>query len=275
MDCSQISITTNEISQDVMTALEIGTSWGIRHFELKRVMDRRVPDVDASCVIRMKEALVRLEADVVSVSPGLFMGVEVGTEKARQHAGPLLDESIAFAEEFGARLLICWGFARPALAAPGAPPPQEVVDVLGVVAARAASAGLTVVIENGPSDWTNAPPSMLNVLDRVGADNLKLAWDPANYSPLGAVPYPDAYRLIADHVAHMHLKDVARLGPLDPMGHDYRVVGEGVIDWCGQLRGLAEAGYEGYLNIETHHGPFVAKSRANLEAILSIIAEVT
>ena len=275
MDCSQICITSNEISQDFYTALEIGTSWGIRHFELKKVMNARVPDLDEGTVKRMKEELPRFDADVVCISPGMFMGVEIGTEKAKEQAGPVLDRTIAFAEGFGARLLICWGFARPEGTDPEATAPQEVIDVLGDVASRAGKAGMTMVIENGPKDWTNAPPGMLDVLGRVGAENLKLNWDPANYSPTGGTPYPDAYEQIAEHVAHVHLKDVAQLGPLDPMGHDYRVIGQGVIDWQGQLQALADNGYEGYLDIETHRGPFVANSHGNFDALTDMLSKVS
>ena len=274
MDASRISITSNEISQDFMTAVEIGTSWGIHHYELKKVMNARVPDLEDAAIKRMKEELDRFEADVVSVSPGLFMGVEAGSETARTQAGPVLDRSLAFAQRFGARVLICWGFVRPEGTPPDASAPQEVIDALGRVAARAQDAGLLVVIENGPQDWTNAPAGMLDVLTRVGSDNLRLAWDPGNYTPLGQVPYPDAYREIAPYVSHLHLKDVAQIGPLDPRGRDYRVIGEGVIDWQGQLQALADNGYDGYLNIETHHGPFVAKSRGNWEALKGMLEKV-
>ena len=95
MDVSQISITTNEISDDFVTALEIGTSWGIRHFELKNILGRRVPDIDDAYVNRMKKELNIFGADIAAVSPGMFMGTEVGSDKAKLQATELLEKTIA------------------------------------------------------------------------------------------------------------------------------------------------------------------------------------
>jgi len=54
-------------------------------------------------------------------------------------------------------------------------------------------------------------------------------------------------------VAHVHVKD----GVKDPATAEARVVpvGEGVIDWQGQLRELLAKGYEGYVSLETHWRP--------------------
>jgi len=275
MNTPQIAITTNEISQDFVTAVELGTSWGIRHFELKRVLNSRVPDVDEGYVKRMQDELKRFDADVVSVSPGLFLGVEVGTEKAREQAGDLVDRSIPFAELFDVRILVCFGFARPEGVGRDEPAPQEVIDVLGGVAARVAAAGMTVVIENDPNSWTNTGDNIADVLHRVGATNLGLNWDPGNYATMGLDPFPDAYGQVADSVMHLHVKDVVAIGAQDPMGHHWRTVGEGAIDWAGQIRALAQADYQGYLVIETHHGPFVAKSHQNCVELKEMISEAT
>ncbi len=56
---------------------------------------------------------------------------------------------------------------------------------------------------------------IFDVLSRVKADNLKLNWDPANYCQTGLVPFPDAYEVVRDYVAHVHVKNVIVMGAFE------------------------------------------------------------
>jgi sugar phosphate isomerase/epimerase len=52
------------------------------------------------------------------------------------------------------------------------------------------------------------------------------------------------------------------------------VVGEGEIDYRGQVRALRESGYTGYLSLETHYtgaGSKEASSRVCLEGLIKLV----
>ena len=51
-------------------------------------------------------------------------------------------------------------------------------------------------------------------------------------------------------------------------------IGEGDIDWRGQLTALRRDGYDGFYTIETHFRPKVAGSKACHEALARMLIEV-
>jgi sugar phosphate isomerase/epimerase len=79
----------------------------------------------------------------------------------------------------------------------------------------------------------------------------------------GEQAFPDGYRKIPiKRIVHVHAKDCVvenhkpTWGPLGQMG---------VIDWKGQIRALAEDGYNGYISLETHWpGPGGNKHEASM-----------
>jgi sugar phosphate isomerase/epimerase len=90
----------------------------------------------------------------------------------------------------------------------------------------------------------------------------------------GESPFPMGYEAVKDFVTHVHVKDAAvRPGAAKP---EWTVVGEGQIDYKGQIAALRAAGYSGYLSLETHYsgpGGKEASSRACLQGLQNLLAE--
>jgi L-ribulose-5-phosphate 3-epimerase len=89
--------------------------------------------------------------------------------------------------------------------------------------------------------------------------NLKVVWDPANAYVSGETPFPDGYRrLPVERIAHVHAKD-CRVEGHRPI---WCALGEGGIDWKGQIRALADDGYKGWISLETHwQGPAATSAK--------------
>ena len=51
-------------------------------------------------------------------------------------------------------------------------------------------------------------------------------------------------------------------------------LGEGVIDWRGQVRALLRNGYKGFFTIETHHRPLVQASRKCVETFRRMVVDL-
>ncbi|MCD6168993.1 MAG: hypothetical protein J7J76_00325 [Candidatus Latescibacteria bacterium] len=55
----------------------------------------------------------------------------------------------------------------------------------------------------------------------------------------------------------------------------YLPVGEGDVDWQGQLGALLREGFDAHYSIETNHGPRVSASQACLESLRNMLLEIT
>jgi L-ribulose-5-phosphate 3-epimerase len=100
------------------------------------------------------------------------------------------------------------------------------------------------------------------LLQAVAHPNLKVVWDPANAYVSGETPYPDGYRRMPpERIAHVHAKD-CRVDGNRPV---WCALGDGGIDWKGQIRALADDGYRGWISLETHWpGPGGDKHEASV-----------
>ena len=141
-------------------------------------------------------------------------------------------------------------------------PSPLVIEALREAGRLAAADGVRLAIENGVAHVAGSARSMANVLDVVGMENVGANWDPGNAWPwdpdLDAAP-----TILGDRIFNIHVKDTTiREGK---RVHDS--VGNGSIDWKGQMDLLKGIGYAGPVVIETHCTPSVEKSRENLDIL--------
>jgi sugar phosphate isomerase/epimerase len=78
-----------------------------------------------------------------------------------------------------------------------------------------------------------------------------VVWDPANALVAGEIPFPEGYRRLPPaRVGHVHAKD-CRIENGCPV---WQPLGEGSVDWKGQVAALEADGYGGWISLETHWG---------------------
>lgn len=278
----KMAVVTDELSDDLETALELAAEMGLRHVELRGVGGRRVPRLDPYWRKRLPDLLARFQMRVVAISPGLFkiplpepvpegfqvlrwQDLEESARERRQasvladHRTALLQESIAFAQELGCRVIVAFGIVK----APGATViPPIVPQALAEAAREAGRAGVILAVENEHICWADSGERTAALVRQIGSPALRINWDPGNAFSAGERPYPDGYTAVRGLVAHVHVKDARRTGP-----DSYEWAIDGEIDWTGQLQALVADGYDGYLVVETHVRPKVAAVRATLRRI--------
>lgn len=127
---------------------------------------------------------------------------------------------------------------------------DRIVDALGELAEQGRRHGVVIGIENEHACNIASGEEAGRVMRAINHPNLKVVWDPANARVAGELrPFPDGYRqLPAGSIVHVHAKDVAVEGHKST----WLKIGEGEIDWPGQVRALVEDGYTGYISLETH-----------------------
>jgi sugar phosphate isomerase/epimerase len=182
----------------------------------------------------------------------------------------LLEHCAEAAQFFGTGLIRVFSFWRRSVLTPE----QEdaIVDAFSEPAAIAESAGLVLGLENEHACILGTGAQTARVLERINSPHVRAIWDPGNAFFDGERPYPAGYEAIKPFIAHVHVKD-ARVDEATGKP-EWTVVGEGQIDWVGQIAALRESGYAGYLSLETHyqgHGTKEASSRVCLEGLKRLV----
>jgi sugar phosphate isomerase/epimerase len=123
----------------------------------------------------------------------------------------------------------------------------EVVDRLRKLMMIAADfPKITILHENEKEIFGDTPERCLKLFEAINTSQFKLAFDPANFVQCDVVVYQDAFRLLKDRIAYVHVKDARFI--------DHNVVPAGYGD--GQLKeiltDLIRMNYFGFISIEPH-----------------------
>jgi L-ribulose-5-phosphate 3-epimerase len=261
----RLGVLTDEISQDLDSALAVCEELGLREVELRSVAGRNVVEHDRASLRAVRDALAAggFGCPVIA-SPFL-------KTPPHQVDWDTLERSFDVAHLVEAGMVRTFSWLRDG---EDAEAEKRLVEVLAGALERTAAAGLRLVLENEHACTVATGAEAGRVLRALPDDCFGLIWDPGNEARMGSIPYPDGYAQVRHRVAHVHVKDADRDGR-------WVRVGAGVIDYPGQLAALAADGYTGCLSIETHYslGPDGGE-RATRECVaalrdLAAEAEVT
>jgi sugar phosphate isomerase/epimerase len=277
----RLGVTTEEISEDLATALTFVTSFGLRWVEIRKLGGIYATELPLP---EIKRARALLDAHKVRLSvfdtalfkcdlPGLTSGRKDEFPFAAQEG--LLDRALERAPLLGSRYLRIFTFWRagdPAAAF------AQALPYLRKACDKARAAGLTLLVENlaGANVATSADAARL--LAAVPTPTLGLAWDPNNaYCADEAAPFPAGLaQLDQRRIHHIHLRDAAWVEgdpAVSPRACRWLPVGKGKIDNAGLLRALAQRGYAGTLSLETHYQrPDKNKALASRESLEGLLA---
>jgi len=282
----KLAVITDEISQDLAHSLAVAREMNLDGVELRSSWGKNIVDFSDSEVDKTLNLLQRFELTAVAISSPLFKvhrpgagGIVTGDTFMAEGKSPedhldMIPRLIELAGKFSAPVVRCFSFWREATVG------QETLRDISRYLSRALEifkgSGVTVALENEHETNLGTAASCRPVLERLGPEGLGFVWDPGNALVAGENPYPDGYELVKEFIVHVHLKDLR----LDPSGKPvWLPIGEGAIDYAGQLKALLDDGYTGYLSLETHYVPENGDkelgTRRSLEGLRRLIEEVT
>lgn len=265
---------TDEFAPDLETAVRSMAEIGMTGAELRMVSGKNIVDLTDGELDNVIALVRRHGMEIVSIASPLlkcvlpdapevdprfqqdsFAAVHTVDDQPR-----LAERTFAIANRAGARIIRVFSYWRTV-------EPEKVFDrvvnALGELAVKAAPHGLTIGLENEHACNIATGAETARVLAAVDHPNLKVVWDPANAYVAGErEPFPDGYRKLPPaRIAHVHAKDCR----VDGHKAIWLEIGDGVIDWKGQVRALVEDGYKGWISLETHWaGPDGDKRMASL-----------
>jgi sugar phosphate isomerase/epimerase len=127
---------------------------------------------------------------------------------------------------------------------------------------------MRLAIENEPGFWADTGVNTRRLITDVASPALGANWDACNAYGTTERPFPEGYEAIKDVIVNVHVKDTLKGALIQCVP-----VGEGVIDWKGQMRALMHDRLVSHVTIETHCLPLVEKSRQNVETLRRIMQE--
>lgn len=259
-----IGIVSDEVNNDFERAVNLCTQWGVHRFELRRSWGKRFPNFDREALERIKSIRKHYGIKITAVSPGIFK-TTLSSEDLDYHRTTLLQKTMDMAEALEVDRIIIFGIERSQSDEPE--DLTKVIDIIGETALKAGSRGFQVLMENEPGWWADTSKNTYTILSQLEDTGLMLNWDPGNLFNAGEEDYREGYELLKGYIRNVHVKD-----PKRKVGKNvYVPVGEGDIDWRGQLLALKEDGYSGNIVIETHCRPREESSKSSIEYVKKII----
>ncbi|MFC2075506.1 sugar phosphate isomerase/epimerase family protein [candidate division KSB1 bacterium] len=276
-----LAVISDEIDQDLEHSLAVCRELGLDGIELRTAWGVNLVDMDKGSIERAAALIDRYKLPVVAIASPLFKvhrrsGEEgmVGDTFFASGAGPeehleMIPKLVDLCRTFRTGIVRCFSFWRePELTTEAV---EEIAEYLAEALKRFRGSGVVLALENEQETNLGTAAHCRPVLEKLAGDGLKLVWDPGNALVAGENPFPEGYGLIKDHVAHVHLKDVI-IGPGPSPA--FVPIGDGHIDYRGQLQALADDGYEGYLSLETHYVPEGGDKEAGTRAALAGLRDV-
>ncbi len=260
----ELGIVSDEIAADFRTAAGHGISWGITRYEIRCLASGRVPDVNMAEWEDAVAAAREHGLTITALSPGILKHSLDRSDDLERELRETLPRTIDCAWQCGAGLIIVFGVQRSKAETAG--DHSRVVDLLRRAADAAESAGMRIAIENEPGFHCDTGAATRAIIDEVGSPALGANWDPCNAYGTEEIPYPDGYAAIKPVILNVHAKDTARGSLIQCVP-----VGEGAIDWEGQIRALVADAIVPHVTIETHCLPLVEQSAKNVRTLRSLL----
>lgn len=257
----KLAAITDEISQDFEHALDVLSEYGGTGAELRGLWGTNIADLDQDQAERAKKALKQRGIEVCCLASPFYKCDLYSDEAAvagRMHLAQarryddqfeLLDRLITLADFFETRMIRIFTFWRRQEM--NAEIEQRIIEAVASAVEVAERRNVVLCLENEHACYVGTGAETARVVSAIPSECLAVCWDPGNALAAGEVPYPDGYLAVRDRIAHVHVKDAV----LKDGKPEWCVVGSGIIDYRGHLSALHDAGYKGYVSLETHYIP--------------------
>ncbi len=272
----QLSVITDEISQDFEHALDVMLEYDVRAAELRGLWNVNIGELSEPLAVRAKEALKARDMKVSCLSTPIFKcdlftdsseakgPMHLATSRGMEEQQDLLMRCIHWAHWFDTPLLRIFTFWRQG--AVTSEIEKRIAEALNGITRIAEKEGVILALENEHACFIGTGAETRHLVSQLQSPAIQVCWDAGNAFFAGERPYPDGFQAVKPWLKHIHIKDAYRNANGKPV---WCVVGEGEIDYVGQFAELKEMNYTGYLSLETHYIPDGGTSEAGSRACLA------
>jgi sugar phosphate isomerase/epimerase len=232
----------DEIDEDPRVQIAVLQSLGANHLELRSAWGINVVDFSTDQLQAIGTVLADREMRVSAIaSPVGKVDVTVPVEAELARLG----RAIVAAQSLDCRYIRIFSFFR----APGVDVGSirdGVLTRMRALADLAEKEGVILLHENEKDIYGDVPARVLDLIESVGSDALRVAWDSANFVQVGVRPFTEGYRMLRPHLEYLQVKDaIASTGEVTPAGE-----GDGQL--LETITALRDDGYSGFASLEPH-----------------------
>ncbi len=233
----------DEISPELDEQLETLAEESISYMELRSVWNTNVLDLTDEELDRIRSRIAEIGIRISSI------GSPIGKVPVTDPFGPHLERfrrALHAGDVMEAPYIRVFSFFIPEGQEP-AKYREEVLERMGVMAAEAEDAGVTLLHENEKEIYGDVPNRCVDILTCVGSPALRAAWDAANFVQCGVThPYKEGYASLRPYIEYVHVKDaLSGSGKVVPAGE-----GDGQLPET--LSALRASGFDGFFSLEPH-----------------------
>ena len=283
----RVAVINDEISDDFDHACSVASNdFGLQWIEIRGMWKKNITALDANELAEAKRILAKNNLRVTDIASPLFKVDWPGAplSKLSEHRDQfhaetdfkkqdaMLEHCIELVKTFSTDRIRCFDFWRLDDVKPYR---AAINDKLRTAAKRCAKDNVVLVLENEMACNTATGAEAAATLAAVTEPNFMLNWDPGNAATFpDSVPYPKGYEGLPKHrIGHCHAKSVVR----KPDGKwEWAPVGQGVVDWVGQLKAFQRDGYRHAVSLETHWrgaGTPEASTRVSMAGLKDALAK--
>ncbi len=268
----KIGVVTDEISDDLKEAIEIAKSWGLGYIELHRVWGENICDLGEASLSKVIRIVRESGLTVTNIDSLTLRCYLDNDEEYSQHIKHLL-RSIEIAPLFDTDVVRLFSFWKEENVEEKW---ERIFEKMELPIRIAEREGVILGFENVSSGNIGTSDDLERLFNRFDSPNLKLIWDPGNaYAAGEKSPFPNGYEKIKDKIIHVHVKDAV----FNEQGKRvWKPVGQGEVDYKGQLEALLRDGYQGVIALETHctsaSGSKIEGTRESLDGLMKIIGGI-
>ncbi len=155
--------------------------------------------------------------------------------------------TIDAAQQLGCRLVRAYGGITPPAGTTADTVWNCTVEGLREIANHAATAGVTICVENHSGTLTHKAIDTLRLVNAVDCSNIGILFDYAWCTTANPPEPPAVVDTIAKRIVHIHAKDWR----FEPDGTTTTtLMGQGAVPWPEVIERLVAAGYDGYVSLE-------------------------
>lgn len=239
-----VSAFADEIDMDLKTQMDVLDTHEIKFIEMRGVNGKNVADLTLE---EAKEIKKQLEIRGFQVSAiGSPIG-KIGIEDPFEAELDKFKHTLEIAKILDTCYIRMFSFFIPEDKNPE-DYFEEVIRRWRAYIEAAVGAGVLLLHENEKNIYGDTAKRCLKLIETLNCDFVKLTFDPANFIQVGQDTI-EAYELLKDYIAYIHIKDADQEGNVVPAG--YGIGNVKVI-----LDNLKHREYEGFLSLEPHLGQF-------------------
>ncbi|MGX7199746.1 sugar phosphate isomerase/epimerase family protein [Enterococcus nangangensis] len=233
----------DEISGDLATQIRVLKENKISHLELRAIAGKNVSDFTLEEAEHYVDILNENQIKVSSIgSPIGKIGIE---DDFAAHLEKF-KHVLAIARIFKAPYIRMFSFFMENEKNPDDYKDKVVARWQQFLASAKAYPEITLLHENEKGIYGDTPERCAALLEALNDDQVKVAFDPANFVQCEVEVYPHAFDMLKEKIAYLHIKDALYANhKVTPAG-----LGDGKV--ADVLKGLVVQNFEGFASLEPH-----------------------